>query len=140
MHPLSTTAQPTDLHQWSLFQREATLAAISGGQNDTVLCTTGEVLMQELAQGETQFVSKMSGSLSLTPQQLCFTPGGATEPLVTYIIADIKDYVVQKKDIFEIRVGERYLRFVCNGTSPMKWVYYFRYLNGYERFEQRGYL
>jgi hypothetical protein len=140
MHPLTTDCQPSDLYQWSRYQRDGVLAAISQAQEGTTLCEASEVLLQELLQGETQFVPKMSGRLSLTHQKLSFTPQDRDQPPIVYAIDDIKDYVVQKKDIFEIRIGERYLRFVCNGTSPMKWVYYFRYLNGYQHCEQRGYL
>ncbi len=72
-----------------------------------------------------RFVDIDKGTMTLTPAGLQFE--GATVKQ-EWPLAEIEDCVIQKKDIFEFRHGAAYQRFVFSGKSPMKWIYYFRYL------------
>ena len=45
-----------------------------------------------------------------------------------------------QKDIFEITYEGTDYRFHMNGKSPMKWLMFVRYLNGFEEIEKLGLL
>lgn len=82
------------------------------------------------------FQHKSTGTLEPTSEHLKFTSGSTTRQ---WDICQIKEYVIQKKDIFECRDDKTTYRFTFNGHSPMKWVYYFRYLNNFQKCEEQGY-
>ncbi|MBN2714527.1 MAG: 1-acyl-sn-glycerol-3-phosphate acyltransferase [Deltaproteobacteria bacterium] len=80
------------------------------------------------------------GRLELTKKTLSFVPSdGAIEPF-TLPVDQVNDYVFQMKTIFECRVKGKVYKFRFDDDSPMKWVYYFRYLNTYAECEARGYI
>jgi 1-acyl-sn-glycerol-3-phosphate acyltransferase len=128
-----------DLKEWSDSQRANVIRKISTG-NGGVLTESRGVMLQTLGDDGYSFVNRCRGRLCLTAERLTFAPEGEGGEPLEFSVADVEDYVVQKKDIFEIRSLQTYHRFVFSGRSPMKWVYYVRYLKGYEEFEKRGYL
>ena len=81
------------------------------------------------------FENRGTGALSLTGETLCFEPvdGGENS---TWPVADLQNFVIQKKDIFEISCDGKDVRFDLTGSSPMKWVTFVRYLRGWEEIEK----
>lgn len=87
---------------------------------------------------ETRLFDNMGpGTLVLDKNELHFRCG---EKVHTWPVQEIEDYVVQKKDIFEFRHNETYYRILFSNKSPMKWVYYIRYLKGFQACEEKGYI
>ena len=78
-----------------------------------------------------------TGTLTLTPSTIRFEGASVQSE---WPVDAVEDYVIQKKDLFEFRNGKTYHRFLFSGRSPMKWVFYIRYLKGYELCEQQGHL
>jgi hypothetical protein len=129
-----------DLRDWSAEHRVKVLAALSNPSRASQLTKSDNVAMQTLAADGYTFVDRCKGTLSLSKEMLTFSreaPSVAGENLAV-AVHDIRDYVIQKKDILEFRVGDTFYRFVFDHHSPMKWVYYLRYLNGYELLEKQG--
>ena len=86
------------------------------------------------------FTILSTGQLSLTKNKIRFIPVGADKAVVELPVTEINDYVFQRKDVFECRSKDASYLFLFEKHSPMKWVFYFRYLNGFEECEKRGYL
>ena len=105
-----------------------------------MLTASTGVILQTLAGDGYTFVNRGSATLQLTRQRLTFTADVAPTAAPDMLLADVHDAVIQKKDIFEVRWRDTYWRFVFKGHSPMKWLYYVRYLQGFEEAEKRGYL
>jgi hypothetical protein len=77
--------------------------------------------------------------LRLTKEKVTFLPDGPEAPSLSWPLGSITDCVFQRKDIAEFHVDGREYRFAFASKSPMKWVYYLRYLKGYAAVEERGY-
>lgn len=123
----------SDLKDWSDMHSETVQKHLS--QKDNELTSNSNVLLQT-ENNEHRFEDREFGTLRLTRTTLYFnTPIGSRE----WPIDEIDDYVVQKKDIFEFKHKNSYFRFKFDKKSPMKWVYYFRYLKNHLDFEKRGY-
>ncbi len=133
-HTVGTNQEPAgDLWDWSQMHKQEVIKKISG--HPSVLSKNENVtLWLEDEQGV--FQPKSTGTLELTPEHLKFTSDSRTQ---LWEIDQIKEYVIQKKDIFECRDNKNIYRFTFNGGSPMKWVYYFRYLNNFQECEKQGY-
>jgi uncharacterized protein YxjI len=101
-----------------------------------ILAITENVTLQN-ENDERTFVNSDTGKAVLTSDTLSLETASGT---VSWPVSEIEDCVVQKKDLFEFRHKDKYVRFLLNKKSPMKWVYYLRYLKNYEEFEKRGYL
>jgi len=123
-----------DLKDWADMHREKVKEKTSSGSG--VLTVTENVTVQNENDDRT-FVNTNTGKAVLTSDTLSLETESGT---VSWPVSEIEDCVVQKKDLFEFRHKERYVRFLFNKKSPMKWVYYLRYLKNYEDFEKRGYL
>jgi 1-acyl-sn-glycerol-3-phosphate acyltransferase len=126
-----------DLHAWFQDHKRIAREAIAAAEEDTVLASdTGVTLLTENA-GE-RFASESVGTLSLTRSQITYVPekGGLTT--LTFPVTELSNYVIQKKDIFEVTSEGVDYRFEMPGRSPMRWLVYVRYLNGFEEIEQRG--
>lgn len=129
-----------DLKDWSDMHRERVLARISETAGGGEITHSDTVVLQTLADDGYTFVDRATGRLSVTKETLVFDPQADKTLALSIPVEGIRDTVIQKKDICEIRHGEHYYRFLFKGHSPMKWVYYLRYLRGYEELERRGYL
>lgn len=125
-----------DYARWHKQQVKSRIAA--AGAEDVLIHDTGvhHVDVTDLGEYPTQAV----GTLTLTKQWLRFTPEGDGAGELALPVTDINDYVFQLKTIFECRCNQEVYKFRFEPGSPMKWVYYFRYLNNYEECERRGYI
>lgn len=122
-----------DLKDWSDMHKEKVQEFISNRENE--LTRSSDVTLQK-ENSEQMFENKESGTLILFRERLLFETASTT---LQWPVKEITDYVIQKKDIFEFSHNSEYYRFVFNKKSPMKWIYYFRYLNNYSICEKQGY-
>ena len=123
-----------DLKDWVDFQKENVRKKIAARPDVLTHNEHAQHLQPDLHH---RFRPVDEGSLQLSPTTLTYkNADGESE----WPIEDIEEYVIQKKDIFEFRHGSSYHRFIFTGKSPMKWVFYLRYLKGYEICEQQGHL
>ena len=122
--------------EWHKTQVQKKVA--DAGESDTIAANDGVHYCDVTDTGEYPTISV--GRLALTRQQFSFTPAdSAIEPLC-FEVSEVNDYVFQMKTIFECRVKGKVYKFRFEDDSPMKWVYYFRYLNNYKDCEERGYI
>ncbi|MBD3240856.1 MAG: hypothetical protein GF331_09745 [Chitinivibrionales bacterium] len=133
-------ASLADLKDWSDLQRERVIGRINDAASDAELTHSDGVVLQTLADDGYTFLNRATGRLSVTKETLIFDPVSDESYALSIPVDELRDTVIQKKDICEVRHGETYYRFLFDGHSPMKWVYYLRYLRGFEKIEQRGYL
>jgi 1-acyl-sn-glycerol-3-phosphate acyltransferase len=129
-----------DLADWADDHRKIVLERIQACKGNAVLTRSENVERQAIAADGYSFNASGRGTLSLTKHELRFELTDKKDAGWVAKIPEIKDCVIQKKDLFECRVGDKYFRFAFNRHSPMKWIYYLRYLQGYEECETRGYL
>lgn len=129
---------PEDLTQWSDLQRERVAAKIKDSAQK-VLTKSASLGLYTLAADGYSFVKTGDGELSLTADALRFEFSNGMQAL-EFRLDECGDFVVQKKDIFECRYQSTSLRFQFDHHSPMKWVWYCRYLTGFEENERRGWL
>jgi hypothetical protein len=134
----SGTKSLPDLQDWAHWHRKEVRARVRSADAGDIL-TTGAVARMQSSEGGTEFTDRGDGALILTKESLTFSFTQEKDPLVLPV-AGIEDCVIQRKDILEIRYGAVYYRFTFKGHSPMKWVFYLRYLKGYENFERQGFL
>jgi hypothetical protein len=123
-----------DLQDWSEFHKKMVKEKLNS-EKEGIITKSNELLFLS-ENDELLFDNKGKGELSLTAKELSFN--SAAERTV-WQISNIQDYTIQKKDIFEFLCDGKHYRFVFTKKSPMKWVYYFRYLNGFSEIENRGY-
>jgi 1-acyl-sn-glycerol-3-phosphate acyltransferase len=141
LRPLAEdTASLGDLKDWSDMHRDRVLQKIAATPAGEVITESADVVVRTLADDGYTFVDRLRGTLVLRHERLSFVSQENGSVFLDIPCSEIKDPVVQKKDIFELRHHDTYYRFVFDHHSPMKWVYYLRYLGGYEEFEKRGYL
>lgn len=126
-----------DVHAWVReLRRVAREEVASAAADDQVLArTSGVAHLREDARG--RFAPAGRGTLTLTRAAIAFAPegGGAA---TRFPLAELQNYVIQKKDVFEITVAGADHRFEMVGKSPMKWLTYVRYLRGFDQAEQTG--
>ena len=141
LSPLSDDTQSLDdLKDWSDMHRDKVLGKISSAGSGDTLTESKGVVLQTLADDGYTFMDRASGTLGLRKDQLSFVSQSGDTVELKVPCSEAKDTVVQKKDIFEFRHNDTYYRFVFDHHSPMKWVYYLRYLKGYHESEERGHL
>jgi hypothetical protein len=122
-----------DLWEWSSMHKTEVKRRLE--QKPSILTKTDTIKMfQENEHHEFTYID--TGTLTLTPETLIFSSPAAQ---YTWEVSSINNYVIQKKNIFEFGVGSQTYRFVFDKNSPMKWVYYFRYMNNFEQCEKQGY-
>jgi hypothetical protein len=122
-----------DLWDWSQMHKKEVMNKIN---SNVFELTKNENATLWLENDEKVFETHSTGILELTKEHLKFKSGSFNKE---WNIDQIKEYVIQKKDIFECRDDNTTYRFTFNGHSPMKWIYYFRYLNHFEKCEEQGY-
>ena len=140
LSPANEKAVPIgNLLDWSEWHKGQVKKKISEmAATDTLTSNDGVHYCDVTDLGEYPTISV--GRLELTRQTLTFTPSdGAVSPL-ELPVEKVDDFVFQMKTIFECRAEGKVYKFRFEDLSPMKWVYYFRYLNNYDEFEQRGYI
>ncbi len=137
--PQRAAAEIGDLYDWSVWHKKVVKEKIRAAQ-DNVQITQSENVLYGKTITDGTFVVLAEGTLTLTKQILSFTCKTGSDLSFHLLASEINDYVFQRKDIFECRCQEKEYRFRFLNHSPMKWVYYFRYLNDYEECEKRGYL
>lgn len=126
------------LYDWSMWHKKVIKEKIKNAGPQEVLTNNRTVMYCDMDKNGS-FINLAPGSLTLTKERLVFDTAD-TGKSMTFMVKDISEYVYQRKEIFEYRTHEKAYRFRIIDHSPMKWVYYFRYLNNYEEFEKRGYL
>ena len=132
--PSAESTSCNDLKDWAELHKIRVKEMIS--RKPEVLTRSDCVVLQQ--EGEQHlFTDTDTGTITLSPETLRFQ-GKAVDLL--WPIGGIEEYVIQKKDLFEFRYGEQYFRFVFSGKSPLKWIFYIRYLKGFEQCEKQGHL
>ena len=122
-----------DLKDWSDMHKERVQEFLTHRKNE--LTRSSNVTLQT-ENNEHVFENKENGTLILSREELLFESGSS---VLRWPVKEITDYVVQKKDIFEFRHNSDFYLFIFNKKSPMKWIFYFRYLNNYSICEKQGY-
>ncbi len=131
----------TDLKDWADAHRAYVIDKVKGAGGEELLTRSADVMLQTVGRDGYTFQGRGTGELSLSKRAISFAPSeGQAAQALDLPLGEVRDAVVQKKDIFELRHRETYYRFLFARHSPMKWVWYVRYLNGYDALERRGYL
>lgn len=126
-------SSPGDLKDWAEWHKERVKSRLASAGDGQVITASENVVMQ--TEGENQeFADMATGRLVLTKKEIRFHG----EKEMFFPLENVADCVIQKKDIFEFMCEDKYYRFVFKKHSPMKWVYYLRYIGGYEEVERRG--
>jgi hypothetical protein len=129
-----------DLHDWAQWHKIKVRARVRTATNGDVL-TTGTGIRLQSSAGGAEFTDQGTCALILTKENLTCTYHHKGDTLALSLpVAEIADCVIQRKDLAEVRHGSTYYRFAHSGHSPMKWVYYLRYIKGFETFEKQGYI
>lgn len=122
-----------DLKDWSDMHKIKVKEKIKA--NPEVLTQSKNVILQtENEQG--LFSNKAVGTLTLSPNHLTFCSSSQT---YSWMTENLTNCVIQKKDIFEFSYENKLFRFLFDKKSVMKWIFYTRYLKGFEEIEKRGY-
>ncbi len=124
-----------DLTAWADMQKTTAREKLQT-PGDAIIAQTRDAVLQTRDERDV-FIPHAAGTLALARDRLLFTDDAGKR--LQWPTADIRDYVIQKKDIFECRVGDQTLRFVFNHKSPMKWLTYFRSMHEFWKCEERGY-
>ena len=127
-----------NLYEWATWHKEQVRKKIATADSKDMLATNNGVLYSDINLNG-QFTTIAEGTLALSKESLTFD-AAEKEKSFALEVKDITDYVYQRKDVFECRHNNKSYRFRLIHHSPMKWVYYLRYLKGYEEFEKRGYI
>ncbi|HUU21067.1 MAG TPA: 1-acyl-sn-glycerol-3-phosphate acyltransferase [Phycisphaerae bacterium] len=130
-------APSPDLHAWVTAHRQAAREAIAAAGDDTLLAREqGVTLQREGPDGV--FAEEGRGTLALTPATLSFEPDAGAGAALGFAVGDLENFVIQRKDLFEITARGIDYRFAMPGGSPMRWLIHLRYLRGFEAAERSG--
>lgn len=128
-----------NLHDWSQWHKSQVKEKIATCGGDELLTANDGVHYCDVTDlGEYPTIA--TGRLTLSSKMLTFTPDNRKNEQLALPVEKINDYVFQMKTIFECRLDGKVYKFRFEDSSPMKWVYYFRYLNEYSEYENRGYI
>jgi 1-acyl-sn-glycerol-3-phosphate acyltransferase len=128
-----------DLHDWVAWHKQQVKERLAEAMGDAIITDSHDVVLQTEEGRGNGFIDRRAGTLVLTPKEIRFIPDDSSATLMEWELEKIEDYVIQAKDIFEFRVGKQYFRFVFDGHSPMKWIFYMRYMKEFDEVEQRGF-
>lgn len=127
-----------DLHDYIAWHKQAVKDAIVAAADTDILAESAEaVKINTDDNGDYQPIA--TGRLSLTRTALCFEPSDNATEAFCIPVAEISGYTFQRQKIFECHQGSNRHQFLFETKSPMKWVFWFRYLNTYAECEQKGY-
>lgn len=129
----STQTEIVDLWDWSQMHKQEVINKIN---SNTKHLTKSDTATLWIENEEKVFQPQTTGELELTRNDLRFSTSSEKR---VWDNAVIREYVIQKKDTFEFRDDKSSYRFTFDGHSAMKWVYYFRYLNNFQKCEEQGY-
>ncbi len=127
-----------DLHDWASWHKQITKDKIAK-TDETNLLTANDHVTYCVLDNNGASIDYATGSLTLSKKRLAFKSRDEQHSVVLQV-KNILDYVYQRKELFECRTESETYTFRFPGHSPMKWVFYFRYLNNYEACEKRMYL
>jgi hypothetical protein len=137
---IQSQTQPIgDLYDWSLWHKEIVRKKITETSDREILTQSENVIYCKTTE-KGKIITVSEGKLILTKDVLTFHSETDKTYSLQLPVKDIKEYVFQRKNIFECVCNDTSYRFRFYSHSPMKWVFYFRYLHGYEKCEQRGFL
>jgi hypothetical protein len=128
-----------DLHDLAQLHRSRVVQKVRSAAHGSVLTTSAGVRLQA-GRDIFSFVEAGAGTMSLTPSSLIFTYDNAASPPQSFPVQDMENVVIQKRDIVEFGHTGTLYRFVFERHSPMKWICYLRYLKGYQKFEEQGFI
>jgi len=134
-----TAAACLDIKEWWSLHRRTMIDRIAAATPHEVLARSPRALLQTMGD-RAAFVNRGAGELSLTREQLAFRPDDRQSAALCFPLPEIRNWVIQRKDIFEVTARGVDYRFEFNRESPMKWLAYMRYLKGYEECERRGWI
>ncbi|MBD3316277.1 MAG: hypothetical protein GF344_10855 [Chitinivibrionales bacterium] len=134
----SSISEIGDLYDWASWHKRQVIEKLARTDSRTILAT-GERALLQIEDDEGNFIDHGYGSLSLTKEKLVFTPT-MSGSLLQLPVARTDSFVFERKDIFECRCDGTLYRFVFSGRSPMKWVYYYRYLHNYQIHERNRFI
>ncbi|MBD3343792.1 MAG: hypothetical protein GF401_01865 [Chitinivibrionales bacterium] len=129
-----------DLKDWSEWHKNKVKSKIKSTSSHSSLLTSSSDVLFQTEESRHSFADRGKGTLELTSRNIIFKPEDRSGRELEFPLDDISNYVIQKKDIFECTYKGNDYRFVFNHHSPMKWVFYVRYLKGYEELEEKGYI
>lgn len=132
------TATIGNLYEWATWHKERVIEKVNKAHHDETITRNSSVLYSDINLNG-QFTTIAEGTLALSKESLYFD-AAEKEKSFSLKVKDITDYVYQRKDVFECRCTNQSYRFRFVNHSPMKWIYYLRYLKGYDEFEKRGYI
>jgi len=118
-----------DLYDWAQWHRERVIDKIKNLRRRRNACQKRQC---RDAGRRLQCIvfRRRQGSLSLIASALTFHPvNNGAAPLV-FDVQRLETVVIQKKDIMEFFYDGKYYRFLFDHHSPMKWIFYLRYLKG----------
>ena len=135
----SKTETVGDLYDWSLWHKEMVRKRIRETSEGEILTYSENVVYCKTTE-KGKMITISNGKLILTKLLLKFHSETDRTFSFQLHVKDIKDYFFQRKDIFECVYNDKSYRFRFCNHSPMKWVFYFRYLHDYEKYERQGFL
>lgn len=127
---------PGDLLDWSQWHKDEVKKELLQISDSEIVTINEPVVYHKIAE-DGKMIPLAKGKLKLTKNKMTFTAQENDKSFVLSV-SEISDYVYQRKDIFECRSGDKSYRFQIIDGSPMKWVYYFRYLNNWAKYEEKG--
>jgi hypothetical protein len=130
-------ANTGDFHDWIGWHKNHVKNRLAKARPDSEITRSADVTMQK-RDVDGIFKTQCGGDLMLTSEKIIFLPESGESGALEWSLGEVEDYVIQLKDIFEFRVEDEYFRFVFDEHSPMKWIFYLRYMKGYEKIEKRG--
>ncbi len=128
-----------DLADWAEWHRTMVLEKIAAAKLETVLTVSSGVHYLS-GKDNFSFVDEGVCSALLTSSTLSVSFDNGGIPSRSFPVAEIINVVIQKKDIVEFGYDGMLYRLEFKHHSSMKWIYYLRYLKGYRKFEEQGYI
>jgi hypothetical protein len=134
-----TSCEIGNLYDWSMWHKEKVKERIAAASQEDVLTSNDGVHHCDVTDLG-KYPTIALGRLTLTKSTLSFIADSAKDRSFELPVEKINDFVFQLKTIFECRIEGKVYKFRFEDKSPMKWVYYFRYLNNHAECEERGYI
>lgn len=128
---------PGALDDWSQWHKKFVQEQVLTKQDDPFITKSENCSLIDIHTNGTR-TTLSSGTLIYTKDKLTFKAVNK-EYSFSIFHSEINNYTFQVKDIFDFTYDKKpyYIHFPRG--SAMKWVYYYRYNNNYETYEQQGY-
>lgn len=128
-----------DLYDWADWHKQKVQEKVQYAENASLITQSHRVGLGSVNKNGS-FRLQAEGTLQLTKETFSFKAVSRGDHSFTIPTNQVNEYTFQRKDFFVCYANNCSYRFFFNGHSPMKWVYYFRYLNNYQEYEKRGYM